>query len=214
MDERERGWAVDGVAAGHRWLCEDVLARPFDPHAPSRLPEWTVGHLLTHLARNADSMVRAVTGAERGAVAERYPGGPGTRDAEIAAGADRPAAALVTDVCDTAAAVDAAFAATTRWDGRTREADGRATVVDTLPARRWREVLVHAVDLGLGAEPADWPSLFVRLELRTMEMRWRAARPLGLTGLPAEALALDPPTRLAWLYGRVDVDGLARPRLL
>jgi len=25
---------------------------------PSRLPSWTVGHVLTHLARNADSVVR------------------------------------------------------------------------------------------------------------------------------------------------------------
>ncbi|MGA0355459.1 MAG: maleylpyruvate isomerase N-terminal domain-containing protein, partial [Ilumatobacteraceae bacterium] len=28
-----------------------------DPTRPSRLPGWSVGHILTHLARNADSHV-------------------------------------------------------------------------------------------------------------------------------------------------------------
>ena len=30
-----------------------------------------------------------------------------------------------------------------------------------LPRRRWREVELHHVDLGLGYEPADWPPAFV-----------------------------------------------------
>ena len=34
-----------------------------------------------------------------------------------------------------------------------------------LPSRRWREVEIHRVDLGLGAEPADWPDAYVDLEL-------------------------------------------------
>jgi maleylpyruvate isomerase len=42
-----------------------------------------------------------------------------------------------------------------------------------------------------------------------MEMRWNARRPMGLTGLPPEALAVDPTTRLAWLFGRVEIEGLA-----
>jgi maleylpyruvate isomerase len=44
-------------------------------------------------------------------------------------------------------------------------------------------------------------------------MLWRARRPMGLTPLPAEALALPPATRLAWMMGRVEIDGLAPAHL-
>ena len=41
-----------------------------------------------------------------------------------------------------------------------------------------------------------------------MEMRWNARRPMGLTGLPDEALRAPPPVRLAWLLGRTTIEGL------
>ena len=39
-------------------------------------------------------------------------------------------------------------------------------------------------------------------------MRWNARRPMGLTGLPVEALAASEPQRLAWLLGRAEIAGL------
>lgn len=45
---------VDAVAAG---LCDAAV------RAPSRSPGWTVGHVLTHVARNADSHVRRTEAA-------------------------------------------------------------------------------------------------------------------------------------------------------
>ncbi len=44
---------------------------------PSLLPEWSDGHVLTHLARNADSVVRRMEGAARGELVDQYPGGLG-----------------------------------------------------------------------------------------------------------------------------------------
>ena len=67
---------------------------------------------------------------------------------------------------------------------------------------------MHRVDLGVGYEPADWPSAYVREELVRQEMRWNARRPMGLTGLPAEALRATPADRLAWLLDRGSIDGL------
>ena len=77
-----------------------TLARLDDASArrPSLLPGWTVGHVLTHLARNADSHVRLVQAALRGEVGDQYPGGNPQREADIEAGAGRPAAELVEDV--------------------------------------------------------------------------------------------------------------------
>ena len=42
--------------------------------SPSRLPRWTVAHVLTHLARNADGHVRRLEGALHGEDVPRYPG--------------------------------------------------------------------------------------------------------------------------------------------
>jgi len=39
-----------------------------DARGPSLLPGWSVGHVLTHLARNADSLVRMLKAAARGDV--------------------------------------------------------------------------------------------------------------------------------------------------
>jgi maleylpyruvate isomerase len=51
------------VAAHHR---VSATIRPIDDTTawqPSRLPGWTVGHVVTHLARNADGHVRRLDGA-------------------------------------------------------------------------------------------------------------------------------------------------------
>lgn len=179
-----------------------------DAAAPSLLPGWTVGHVLTHLARNADSMTRALETSERDEVVERYPGGGDGRNAGIEAGHARGAVDQVADVHGSIVRLDAALAGHSRWDGRTIESSGRVITVDALPIMRWCEVEVHRADLGLGYGFDDWPSELVRTELAWLEMQWRARRPMGLTGLPNAALAVPDRQRLAWLLGRADVEGL------
>ena len=61
--------------------------------------------MLTHVARNADSVVRRLEGAARGELLDQYAGGLEQRRADIEAGAGRPAAELVADVVATSAAV-------------------------------------------------------------------------------------------------------------
>ena len=58
-----------------------------DPALPSLLPGWTRGHVLTHIARNADSFVRVLEAARRGEVVTQYEGGVDGRNADIEAGA-------------------------------------------------------------------------------------------------------------------------------
>ena len=197
-----------GATASHRGLDEMLsgLGDSLDPAAPSLLPEWTVGHVLTHIARNADSMVRVLDAAERGEVAERYPGD--SRNAGIEAGSGRPASAQVADVAESSQRLEAAWARQTRWEGLSREPDGREVTVASLVLGRWKEVEVHRADLGLGYGPEDWPGELVREDLAVMEMRWNARRPMGMTGLPDAAKRLPPHIRLAWLLGRVEIEGL------
>lgn len=177
--------------------------------AASKLPGWSVGHVLSHVARNADSHVRMLAGARDGLVADQYPGGAPERAAEIDAGAHRPAGDLVADVRSSAARLERAWAELPAacWANEARRLAGTIQVVE-LPFLRWRETLVHLTDLGLAYTPADWPADYVRLELHRLAMQWASRRPMGLTELPSAALAVDDRTRLAWLLGRVEIDGV------
>lgn len=190
-------------------MLDDALAAGrLDAAVPSRLPGWTVGHVLTHVARNAESMTRVLRASSSGKVVERYEGGEAGRAAGIEAGWRRPAPEQVDDVRRTIGELEQTWSGDVRWDGLSRETGGREIPVRQLPFLRRREVEVHRVDLGLGYEPADWPAEYLRLDLRAMEMRWNARRPMGMTGLPQAALDAPPHERLAWLLGRTDLPGL------
>jgi maleylpyruvate isomerase len=176
--------------------------------APSRLPGWTVGHLLTHLARNADSHRRRTEGAARGQVVEQYPGGFEGRAAEIEAGARRPAAALRADVAHSAAALAAAWAAVPddAWDRPTVDVAGRRRPLRDLVDRRWQEVEVHLVDLGVGPTQRDWSDEFVADRLPRLRVGVGARLPAGATAPDPDVL--DERDELAWLYGRLDLPEL------
>jgi maleylpyruvate isomerase len=170
---------------------DDATAR-----RPSRLPEWTVGHVVTHLARNAHSHVRMLEGAIAGRVADQYEGGLQGRAADIAAGAGRPAAELVADLNRAMDDLDDTWGRIPPevWGaGHGRMGNGELCPCAEMPARRWREVEIHRVDLGLGAEPADWPDAYVELEL-----------PRALAQLPDRLSPADRATLLAWVVGRVE----------
>lgn len=196
--ERDVASCVRSEAA----LVESLRSMPTpDPTAPSRLPGWTIGHVMTHIARNADGVLSVFSGAHQ------YPHGLDGRNADIETGSTRSWDELVDDVVDRSQAVAAAMSERTDWSGTVQMLPGeRATA--QVPLLRQREVEVHRVDLGLGYEFADMPADYVRRDLRVMGMVWTARKPMGMTPLPDAALALDPPTRLAWMMGRVDIDGL------
>ncbi len=162
----------------------------------SRLPEWTVGHVLTHLARNADSFVRMLEAAAEGAVVAQYPGGAPQRTGDIETGSERSAAAITNDLRSAIERLDTAFAeaANRDWAGECRVSFDVLVPCSSLPARRWREVELHHVDLGLGYEISDWPGDFVSSELA--DSLRRLPRRIADEG---ERAAL-----LAWVAGRID----------
>ena len=199
-----------GCAAHERLLARlDALAAAgaLEAERPTLLPEWTVGHVLTHLARNGDGHRRMIEGAERGEVLDQYVGGIDGRLAEIAAGATRPIEALLDDVRTSIVRLEHAWAGS-NWIGTGKRTLGEETPISQLPFRRVREVEIHQVDLGVGVTVHDLDALYVRLDLRRLEMLWTARQPMGLTPLPDAVLALAPPDRLAWFTGRHVVDGV------
>jgi maleylpyruvate isomerase len=190
--------------------------------APSRLPGWTRGHVLTHLARNADGLGNLLAWARTGVVTTMY-ASPADRDAGIEAGAGRPAAELTADVAASAAAFAAAAAAMPgpAWAA---EVGGRRWSHPAWYAlwRRVTEVQIHHVDLGLEYGPGDWPAAFAATSLRSISGQF-AARPdcpparllaadsgaeyaigTGTGSAAGTTVTVTGPTRplLAWLIGR------------
>src|SRR4029077_10081492 len=152
--DRDRSGATrahSAVVAALQDLTDDQVTRP------SLLPGWTVGHVATHIARNAEGHVRMFDAAKRGEIAAMYPGGREQRTADIEAGARRTAAELRDDVATTAAQLEAVWAAmpAAAWAGRGIPFSGESTMAELLFIR-WREVTVHHADLGLGYSWSDW----------------------------------------------------------
>lgn len=172
-----------------------------DPASPSRLPGWSIGHVMTHIARNADGVLSVFAGQHQ------YPHGLDGRNADIETGATRSWNELVDDVVSRSRAVVAAMTERTDWSGTVQMLPGERALAQ-VPLLRQREVEVHRTDLGLGYEFVDMPTDYIRRDLRVMGMVWTARKPMGLTTLPDAALALDPATRLAWMMGRVEVPDL------
>lgn len=133
---------------------------------PSPLPGWSRGHVLTHVARNADGLRNLLTWARTGVQTPMYPSLQ-ARAADIEAGASRPAAELAADVVRSSEA----FAEYARqlsddaWLVQVRGVLGPAHPAWVTLHRRMFEVEVHHVDLGTGYRTADWPASFVTVHL-------------------------------------------------
>ena len=219
MDATEVNRHVEGAAGAHqrllaaldppegRLLTDEMVGRA------SRLASWTVGHVLAHIAHNADSMTRMFEGAEAGRVDDQYPGGMIQRDGDIERDAARSAAAHVAAIRDSVYRLEGAWNRSREaWMGSGRLGSGVVVPVADLPLRRWREVEVHMSDLGIGELSLDgfeiWSNDYVRHDLRVLTMRFKSRGSMGLVDLPAAVLRLEPCDRLAWLLGRVTVEGV------
>lgn len=194
------------VKEAHRRLIDAVSVLTDEQlRRPSLLPGWTVAHVLSHLARNADSHTRRAAAAQRGEMVDQYGGGPAGRSNEIEDSARQDASELAADVQTSCLGVEESWdrLREVAWSGRTRDANGLTRPLFELPARRWQEVEVHLVDLDIGTTHRNWGDEFVLMWLpRTRERMARTLREIP-----------DPDIRdgrdeLAWLYGRLKGEGL------
>jgi maleylpyruvate isomerase len=214
---------VEDLATGTSQLLETAGGlSDADLRAPSLCVGWTRGHVLTHLARNADSLVNLLTWARTGVETPQYVSAE-KRDADIEAGSGRPAAEIVADLEAAAQRLVEAIAEVPadRWDERLRMRSGREVPAARIPWLRRREVEIHHVDLDAGYTPAHWSPEFVERMLRG-EARHLSERPdfpamdlRDVDSLRVRSIGAGGPTvtgpgpaLLAWLIGRSPGDGL------
>jgi maleylpyruvate isomerase len=189
----------------------------------SLLPDWSRGHVLTHIARNADAMVNLVTWARTGTETPMYASRE-QRAADIEAGSGRSAAELADDVRTAHERMLAelqdlpadAWSTPIRFGAKNRSGDG-----SVIPLLRRTEVEVHHVDLNLDYTLAHLPEDFVEhmLDEVTREYSADAEKPgCVLIGNDNEGrwtiepggpeVTGPPPSLLGWLLGRTDGIGL------
>jgi maleylpyruvate isomerase len=161
-----------------------------DLRRPSLLPEWTVAHVLAHLARNADSVVGRLRGCLAGEIVDQYEGGSEERAKAIETSSTQQRVALLEDVRLSAAAIEEVVAEMPddAWGRLSRSVSGNTVPASRVVRSRWWEVEIHHVDLGLGYTAIDWPMNFVLDRLPGM--------------LDALADRADPTALLAWTLGR------------
>ncbi|MDO8108199.1 maleylpyruvate isomerase family mycothiol-dependent enzyme [Isoptericola sp. b441] len=163
---------------------------------PSRLPGWTRGHVLAHLAGFGAAAERQLLLAVQGAPAvEFYDGGREARDAAIEAGAGASAAQHVERVVAVMDRVEGLL------DLLDDEALRQPTGYQGLPAGAlvlawWREFSIHLTDLDLGAEHTLWSP-----ELREHLVGFLSPRVPDGVQLDLEPTDVDEPRRVG--QGRV-----------
>lgn len=193
---------------------------------PSPLPRWTRGHVLTHLARNADGLRNLLVWAATGVETPMY-ASPEARHADINAGAGRPAAEQLADLVGSAERFGTAATEVpeAHWSTIVKLRGGFPIPAWEIFVRRLREVEIHHVDLDVGYTPAHWPAEWVARSLpdiaegladredypalllrcedtdREIPVRPSAAAEATTVSGPEPAL-------LAWLIGRSAGDGL------
>ncbi|MER7928328.1 maleylpyruvate isomerase family mycothiol-dependent enzyme [Streptomyces sp. NPDC096057] len=183
---------------------------------PSRLPGWSRGHVLAHLARNADALTNVLEGRPMYATAS-------VRDADIDRDAPRPLDVQLTDLRESEARFQAAGAAPADWSRTVELRNGVVDSASRVPFRRWAEVELHHVDLGIGYELEDIPEEFTRREIDFLAERfdghpevpsahltdgthaWTTGRPSDKPEVTVTGSLVD---LLGWLCGRRDGSGL------
>jgi maleylpyruvate isomerase len=137
-----------------------------DLHAPSRLPGWSRGHVVAHIARNADSCWNLLEWARTGAEVPQYVSDR-MRDAGIEANSGRPATELRAElrIAIDRLALQARTLPEAAWPALLKTRAGLAIPAWYVNHRRLRELEAHHIDLAVGYAYTDWPMWYVRQEL-------------------------------------------------
>ncbi|MET8873195.1 maleylpyruvate isomerase family mycothiol-dependent enzyme [Nocardia sp. NPDC004604] len=171
LDEQLRT-ARRGTAYFSQKLAE-LTNGEFDHDTPLR--GWTRRHLIAHVGYNAAALCRLLDWAATGIETPMYSSAD-QRAAEIAEGATLNAGALRNLVSHTAARLDEKWRhlPAAAWSAKVRTAQGRVVPTSQTVWMRTREVWIHAVDLGNGAQFNDFPPVVLDGLLTDIVNAWRS----------------------------------------
>lgn len=155
------GWMIEGTKhflKAVEPLDSDALA------APSRLPDWSRAHVVGHVARNAEALVRLASWASTGVENPMYESSD-QRNAEIESTAEISPEALKELLVSSASDLEAALSALdeSAWAAPVKTALGRTVPATEIPWMRNREVWIHAIDIDADLEFADFPAEVIDL---------------------------------------------------
>jgi maleylpyruvate isomerase len=212
------------TVATQRLLGDTISVSDHGWRAPSRLPEWSRGHVATHIARQADGICRLASWARSGQRQEMY-ASPEHRSSEIEEGSGRSGLELQIDLDTSAGRLEQAWESLDdggSWDAIVEMRGGLQVPARLLPLARLLEVAIHHVDLDIGYEISDldsptaewlldWCSFrlqnrveFPKLDLRSDSgfsiMVGNAGEPIVISGTS--------PNLLGWLMNRVDASAV------
>ncbi len=186
---------------------------------PSRLPGWTRAHVASHIARNADGLIRSIEALLSDRPTLMYDGDE-ERDWAVERGSQRGGLDLQIDLDTTAGRLNTAFNQLEELapDTPVELRPQHRLRADLLPLARLNEVVLHTADLDCGFEIEDleprvaswllqWNSL-VLPDTRLPDVNLRAeGQGLKAAGdEPASAVSGIKPVLLGWLTGRIAPD--------
>jgi maleylpyruvate isomerase len=208
------------LAAANQRLVRTVDGHDDSTYArPSLLPDWTVGHVLAHVALNGEGLAGALRGVASGAGTPMYQSQE-ARDRDIA----ELGVAVPSEI---RARVQASTQLFDREVASLPE-EGWGVTVERTPGNpafrarstvlmRLREVEIHHADLGLDYSPRDWVPAFSLLVIESAAKRaddWPVpfrvmARDLAQTwelgeGEPVSVVSGESHDLAWWLTGRDD----------
>jgi uncharacterized protein (TIGR03083 family) len=185
----------------------------------SRLPGWTVAHVLAHVALNAEAFVRVAAERQRGERGVMYPAGADARNMAIEDLAARPGE-LWTRVQLSAEAFAESWAEHIPEGPCCSTPDEPEFQVSTVLLRRLREVEVHSFDTGLDGFGFDtWSDVYVDTDLTN---QWstvieRAGVPVSFCDEAGHLWSTTPQQNprhitkrllLAWILNRAEIEGV------
>ncbi len=207
--------AADAVTA--------ITATLTDPDikAPSELPGWSRGHVLAHITGISNAMARQLEYAARGESIELYDGGYEGRTQAVEMAAGHSAAEHRADVSAALERALRAFDSLSGPAGWQQPISYRGGVAFDGGLALWRELVIHASDLGTGRGPETWnrpfcEHLFDFLSARVPEGQRFVLQPLGLPpvalgdGSRSTAVGGMLTDLAAWLAGRTPTLGSLR----
>jgi maleylpyruvate isomerase len=158
--------SIEVCVGSHRRLLDGLAPLVDDDfRAPSLLPRFTRGHLVTHIANKTKAHALLFGGPGAGEIRQLHPPG---YNADVAAdsGAGRTAAELRADLEVSFELLLAAWDALDdgMWDRLGVMTIGPRTMTEIIN-HHLRNVEVHHVDLDIGYRITDWPTPFVEGEL-------------------------------------------------